>query len=358
MYRVIQWATGECGQKAIQAIAAHPDLELVGARVYDPAKVGRDVGELCGIAPLGVEAENDEEALLALEADCVLWMGAATMFGPGGTPESGIDELCRILRSGKNLISIVHEYFIHPASLPERAREQVEEACRAGGASFHATGIDPGFNTEVLGLQLTSLCRRLDEFRAFEILDYGLHNNRQILFDVMGFGRRPEEAAPTLLGPSMVAAYCASLRFLADALGLHVDELRWGSEHHLAARTYEIPAGTIHAGTVSALRYFFEAVVEGRPRLAVEHVTRLGADQAPDWAQGDGYLVRIRGEPDLRMQLSLGRGTRDPRYYPDSQHVAVPMRAVHSIPAVCEAPPGIRTFMDLGLVPGGFCRLG
>ena len=51
--RVIQWATGTVGRHAIEAIRAHPGLELVGARVYSADKAGRDVGALCGLGPLG-----------------------------------------------------------------------------------------------------------------------------------------------------------------------------------------------------------------------------------------------------------------------------------------------------------------
>src|SRR3954447_6099594 len=70
---VIQWATGGVGRAAIEAIAAHPELELVGVWVHSDAKVGVDAGELAGIGPLGVAATNDVDALLALGADCIVY---------------------------------------------------------------------------------------------------------------------------------------------------------------------------------------------------------------------------------------------------------------------------------------------
>ena len=48
-YRVVQWSTGSVGASALRAIIEHPDLELVGVVVSDPAKEGRDAGELCGV---------------------------------------------------------------------------------------------------------------------------------------------------------------------------------------------------------------------------------------------------------------------------------------------------------------------
>ena len=71
--RVIQWATGGVGCAAIEAIVSHPDLQLVGVWVHSESKVGQDAGELAGIAPLGVAATNDVDALLALGADCIVY---------------------------------------------------------------------------------------------------------------------------------------------------------------------------------------------------------------------------------------------------------------------------------------------
>ena len=94
-YRVIQWATGNVGKLSIQAIARHPELELVGVWVHDEAKVGRDAGEIAGIAPLGVSATHDVEALLALDADCVMYCPLPWQ----------VDEMCRILESRKNIVT-------------------------------------------------------------------------------------------------------------------------------------------------------------------------------------------------------------------------------------------------------------
>ncbi len=37
------------------------------------AKAGRDVGEICGIDPVGVTATDDVDEILALDADCVVY---------------------------------------------------------------------------------------------------------------------------------------------------------------------------------------------------------------------------------------------------------------------------------------------
>src|SRR5204863_5335461 len=98
-YRVIQWATGTIGRRALTACLEHPDLEVVGVRVYDPAKVGEDIGKLAGVEPVGITATDDGDALVALDADCVLHMPS----------RNDLDELCRLLASGKNVVSTCSE---------------------------------------------------------------------------------------------------------------------------------------------------------------------------------------------------------------------------------------------------------
>ena len=57
--RVFQVATGNVGSEMIKRITRHPDLELIGLHCYSPDKIGRDAGEIVGLAPIGVTATRD-----------------------------------------------------------------------------------------------------------------------------------------------------------------------------------------------------------------------------------------------------------------------------------------------------------
>ena len=94
-FRVVQWTTGNIGTKSVHAIVENSLLELVGCYAWSPDKVGRDVGELCGIEPLGVRATDDIDALIALEPDCVVYN---QMF-------ANVDDLVRILEAGINVVT-------------------------------------------------------------------------------------------------------------------------------------------------------------------------------------------------------------------------------------------------------------
>ena len=41
-YKVIQWATGVVGTAAPKGVIRHPKLELVGVKVYNDEKAGKD----------------------------------------------------------------------------------------------------------------------------------------------------------------------------------------------------------------------------------------------------------------------------------------------------------------------------
>ena len=118
-HRIIQWATGGVGRAAIQGIVNHPELELVGCWVHSRKKAGRDAGEIAGVGPLGVVTTNDKDALLALDADCVLYSPLM--------PDAA--EVERILRSGKNVVTPLGWFF------PWRGTDfaALEVACHAAG---------------------------------------------------------------------------------------------------------------------------------------------------------------------------------------------------------------------------------
>ena len=63
------WGTGFVGRMVIPEIVRHPLFELVGVGVSAPDKVGRDVGEICGIGPIGLVATDDTDVLTALRPD-------------------------------------------------------------------------------------------------------------------------------------------------------------------------------------------------------------------------------------------------------------------------------------------------
>ncbi|MDH3211202.1 MAG: hypothetical protein OEM05_01845 [Myxococcales bacterium] len=346
-YRVIQWATGNVGVHALRGIAQHPELELVGLCVHSEKKAGRDAGELCGIGETGVVATHDTDAVLALDADCVSYMGATDF-----RLNDAIEDMCRILASGKNLVTTSFVPLVYPPAVIPQIRERLESACRDGGTTLFCSGIDPGFSPDALPIALSSLSERIESIRAQEIFNYATYDQAETLFEVMGFGKPPGHPAPLLLPGALTMGWGPSVRMVADALGVTLDEVRQLHEVVVADAPFEIPAGKIDAGTVAGLRFEVQGIVAGEPRIVIEHVTRLRDDIAPHWPRGNGpgtYRVVIEGMPSMRCDLDIGFRSDDHNV---DGCVASAMRVVNAIPQVCRAEPGLKSWLDLPGIAG------
>jgi len=346
-YRVIQHSTGNVGILALRAVIEHPDLELVGLWVHSPDKVGRDAGELCGIDPVGVIATDDFDAIVALDADAVSHNATGDL-----RPHEAVEEMAALLRSGKNVVSTSVISLLHPGSADRQMVDTLEAACAEGGTSCFTTGIDPGFANDLIPLTLTGFCSRVDSVRVAEILNYDTYDQPTVLFDTMGFGRSMDET-PFLLMPGVLAyAWGAVIHLLADGLGVAIDEVTESYERLPAPETFAIDAGTIEAGTVAALRFAIVGIVDGQPKITIEHITRLRDDLAPEWPQpagGGGYRIEVRGNPTFEVDLSMVGDDGD---HNTGGLLGTAMRALNAIPAVCAAEPGLLTPFDLPLVTG------
>ena len=177
-YRVVQWSTGTIGACALRAVIEHPHMSLAGVYVHGRDKVGRDAGELCGTASIGVAAMASIDDIVELGPDCVLYMPPS--LNPG--------ELCPLLTAGINVVTTCGA-FHHLASMDPDVRAQVQTACEIGGTSVHSTGSSPGFITEAVPLVLTSMQRQLTALTIDEYADLSQRNSPELLFDMMGYGR-------------------------------------------------------------------------------------------------------------------------------------------------------------------------
>jgi 4-hydroxy-tetrahydrodipicolinate reductase len=332
--RVVQWATGNIGMRSLRCVIEHPDLELVGLYVYSDAKVGCDAGELCGVGPVGVVATRDIDEILALQADCVLYMA----------DRADIDVLCRLLESGANVVSTRSE-FHRPASMDPAVRERVEGACRRGGATIHSTGSSPGFITEALPLVLLSLERRLDTLTIEEFADMSTRNSPEMIFDLMGFGRDPSTFDPAGVEHYGGATFSASLAVVADAVSMPIDQIVATGEVAAARHGVDIAAGRIEAGTIAAQRMEVTGMREGRPLLMFRSNWYLTADLQPAWdLRETGWRLHLEG--DLPLDVNIGFPV-PPDDWADTSPGVTAHRPVNAIPYVCAADPGIRTTVEL-----------
>jgi len=345
MLRVVQWATGPVGCFAIAATADHPDLELVGAYVYTDEKVGKDVGDIAGIGPIGVKATNDRDAILALDADCVIYMAMAEQ-----DPFPAIDDICALLSSDKNVVSTAVTPLIYPAAMGPEVLGRIEKACAEGGTSFHGTGVEPGWASEVLPLTMSGIFRHIESLTVQELLDYSSYDHAFNLFEGMGFGKTPDDESALWGDASVIGGFfLAPIMLIADGLGATIDDFTFDRQVWVTDTAFDIAAGRIEAGTVAAMRFSATAVVEGRKALTVEHINRLSDDAAPDWPNGRGWKVTVEGLPSMVLEAKIGIHGED---HNDQACLGTALHAVHAVVPLCNAAPGIKTCLDLPMITG------
>jgi hypothetical protein len=338
-YRVIQWATGTVGIHAVPAIAAHPDLELAGVWVHSDAKAGRDAGEICGVGPLGVTTTQDAEALLAINADCVCYTAHSDV-----RPDGVVEDICRMLAAGKNVVNTSQVPLLFPKAAGPGIDDRLEEACLAGGTSVYTSGIDPGYGNVGMTIPAMALCKEVASVRMREIVNYATWDNPFSMFEILGFGK-PDTKQSLLLSPGATAyTWGPVIELVAAALDVKLDGITEWYEVILADESFEIASGRIEKGTISGMHFEIRGMVDGEPRIVVEHVTRLRDEDAPDWPRGHGYVIDIDGEPCLRLTLAVTSHIGDHNH---AGCLATAMHVINAIPAVCEAAPGVLTYLDL-----------
>ncbi len=360
MYKVGVWGPGSMGVIALRGVIDHPLLQLVDVVVHSDAKAGRDAGELCGIAPVGVVATQDPAPMLAGAADVVVYAGGANV-----RPLEAIEDMASILRAGKNVVSCSVVPLVFPDAVDSAFTDPLRRAALDGKVSFFTTGIDTGFANDVLPLVLSGVSRVIESVRVTEMFNYATYPDKAAVYEILGFGKPPEFTALAATPGVFTFGWGPVLHQLATGLGVKIDHIEESNERLPAGESFDTPTGHIAAGTIAAMRSTLTGYVGDTAAFVVDHVTRMRDDIAPDWPQphigippkdlgyglatGRGvYRVEIEGSPSMRCEFEMAE---------DHDHdlgarVAGASRMVNAIPAVCAAAPGLLSALDLPLVAG------
>ena len=358
--RAAVWGPGSMGVIALRGVIDHPELELVDLVVHSDVKAGKDAGKLCGIDPVGVVATTDPARMLDGDADVVVYAAAANL-----RPMEAVSDMVAILRAGKNVVSCSVVPLVYPNAVDSAFTDPLREAALAGGVSFFTTGIDSGFANDVLPLALSGVARTIDSMRVTELFNYATYPDRVAVYDILGFGKPPEEVPFAATPGVFTFGWGPVLHQLADGLGVRVDDIKETIERIRADISFDTPTGHIAAGTIAGMRSTLTGYVEGNPTLVIDHVSRMHDDIAPDWPQphisiqprdlgyggasGRGvYRVEIEGSPSMRCEFEMA----DDHDHDLGARMAGASRMVNAIPAVCAAKPGLLSAMDLPLITG------
>lgn len=345
MIKVLQFFTGQLGQRQIREVLAHPGLELVGVVVHHIEKNGVDVGTLIGSPPVGVLATTDIDAALKIEADVVLFNGI----------EWKPELLAKILRAGKNVLTTWGAWYMKH----EPEYELLESACQEGRSSLAAAGNMPGCVSEAMPLFASGFVNNVTKIITQE-RDAPITNESYAqLVEFEGVSKPPPtDPYDHPLIPLCTWAFRQPAYFMADLFGLKIDDFRctdadWG----LATEDYYLDGikTWVRKGTVSGFRFEHTAFVEGKPwyihRFEMVHDYKIGRGYRSS-AEDPEFTIEVHGTPSIRLTLDTFGGK-------DSSDNVLEINAnrlINMIPHIVAAEPGCRTIADMKFIHAGYAR--
>jgi hypothetical protein len=340
MKRVVVWGTGNIGRAALRAVIAHQKLELVGLVVSNPAKEGKDAGELANLdLRTGVAATRDWRGLLAAGCDAVVYAAVAEI-----RFAEALDEVVACLASGANVVTASLFPLLYKRLAPADWLGAIDAATAQSGATIMVSGIDPGWAMDALPIFVASVGAGITEIRSQEIMNYAHYDNPEVVRTLIGFGASMDEPPMMLHDFSLQLVWAPMVRMLGDALDRPVDEVTTHVERRALEHDIDVPGmGLFKAGTQGAFRFEVKGHHAGKPLFVLEHVTRIDNRCAPDWPyppKGEGvHRVLVTGDTSIEVAIHAVD-----RYAPGPAaggNAIAANRLVNAIPYVCSASPGI-----------------
>jgi hypothetical protein len=326
--RVIQFGLGPIGSAVARHVVERAELELVGGVDIDPAKAGRDLGEVIGLGrPLGCSVVADLSQVLAqLEADVVLHTTSSyfDIFKP---------QILDILEAGLDIVSTAEElsfpWLTHPAEAAE-----IDAAAKRVGKTVLGTGVNPGFIMDSLPLHLTAICLQVDRIEVRRVINASLR--RGPFQAKIGAGMQVDEFQARMAAGRMGhVGLPESMHMVLDTLGKKLVRYTDSVEPVIAERAIKTDYFEVQPGQVRGLKQVAHGYIGEGEFMTLTFIAALEAGD-------DGDTILIRGKPDLEVKL---KGTNG-----DIATVAI---AVNAVRRVREALPGLVTMRDLPIVTAG-----
>ena len=349
--KIIQWGMGGVGKLTLRELLKNPQFEVIAVKAFTPEKAGKDAGEELGGLRNGLAIVTDVADLPLDRADCVMYCPRMADY----------DEVARLLRAGVNVVTPASN--VYPLAYGPEIFNKINDAGIAGNASFHGSGINPAFISDVLALTFSGVVHQATRITVREVSDIGVYAAQapEIVLEHTSFGKDPT----TVSGPDhflagMDAYFGESIRMICDHLGVALDRI----EHHHDWATTNVAVtlsnGTvIEPGTIGCRRFEYRGIVGGQVRIVLSTSWKVSSDLTPAWDVSTTGMVEwtitVEGTPSFQSKVMTAASfdPKSPHYMRGSEEAALVATAVHginAIPAVCAAPPGVRTFLDLPII--------
>lgn len=321
--RVMLMGLGPIGAAVARQVADRKALKIVGAVDIDPAKAGRDVGDVIGLGrSLRVKVTDDAAATLrATRPDVAVLCTNSAL-------KQALPQFETVLKARVPIVSTTEELAYPWFSNRVLARKLDALATKARVAVV-GTGVNPGFAMDALPITLTGICERVDSVRVDRIQDARI---RRLPFQKkIGAGMTAEQFAEKVRDKSVRhVGLTESIAMIGDALGWKLDRITDEIVPKIADRPVKSEFLAVAQGQVCGLVQDGIGYRDGQPVIVLHMEAYLGAPETYD-------AVTIEGSPRLTVKAAGG-------FHGD---VATASITVNSIPKVLEAAPGLHTMRSL-----------
>ena len=325
--RAIQYGVGPIGASIARLMREKHAIEICGAIDTDPAKVGRDLGEVVGAsdAPWGVKISADASEVLEQSADVVIHSTSSSL-------PKVMDQLLACLEAEACIVSTCEELSYPFRTHPELAAK-LDAAAKDWGVALVGTGVNPGFVMDKLAITLAAVSQRIEHAKALRIVDAS--KRRLPLQKKIGAGMTVEEFREKVqAGIIKHVGLPESVAMIADGLNLPVDQITETIEPKVATGRVQTEFLAVEAGQAAGVHQIARGLSAGKELIHLELQMYVGAKDPAD-------TITLTGHPDISLTI------------PGGSHgdIATASVVVNSIPVILDAPAGLRTARDL---PIGF----
>jgi len=321
--RTIQYGVGPIGAAIVKLLRQKSAIQVIGAIDTDPAKAGRDLGEVVGAsdAPWGVPVMADSAAMLGKSADLVVHSTSSSL-------PSVMDQLLECLAAESCIVSTCEELSYPFRKYPELSKKLDEEA-KTWGVALVGTGVNPGFVMDKLAITLSSVSQHIEHAKSIRVVDAG--KRRLPLQKKIGAGMSVEEfRGQVAAGVIKHHGLPESIAMVADALGFDVDEITETIEPMVAREHVKTEYLEVAPGQAAGVHQIARGLVKGEEKIYMELQMYVGARDPHD-------TIELTGTPGLKLTIPGGT-------HGDLATAAV---VVNSIPSILAAQAGLRTSRDL-----------
>ncbi|MFX0089999.1 MAG: dihydrodipicolinate reductase [Candidatus Hodarchaeota archaeon] len=321
----VQYGLGPIGCM-IARLASKKGIEIIGGIDIDKQKMGKDVGQVIGIEPLGVEVTSNAAEFLSKAKPDVVYLTTVSNL------KNLMPQLDHCLEAGVNVISTSEELVYPYAQHPELSI-RIDEKAKDRGIVILGTGINPGFLFDTFIISMTSICETVNRIRGLRIQDAG--KRRLSLQRKIGAGLSKEEFETQILNKRGHVGFVESIRMITDSLKWKVEKIVQEMEPIIAEKNVKSDHIEVESGKVAGIKQTARAHVGEQERIALEIQFYIGAKDPHD-------SITVEGSPTIEFRNKKGI----------DGDIGTTALAVNMTSAVIESSPGLKTMLDFPVSSG------